>query len=390
MRVLLVVHDFPPALNSAARLMGELADDLRGAGHAVTVLTRRRKGAPKRPGVRTARGLPLPRAVPGLRALDQLWLSLAMVWAGLRLPKQDAVIVYSPPLPFTTAALLLCRLWRCPMVANVQDLYPRTAVELGLMRRGPMLWLAERMESLAYRKAAATAVHSPGARAYLIAKGAPPERVHLVYNWIDLEAGADADADAWRARHGLSGSFLVTFAGTMGFAQGLETVTEAAALTLDSPSIVWALAGGGVMRGEVERAVRERNLTNVRLLPPQPPDDYYALLRASDAGLVTLSASLTVPVTPGKAQALMAAGAPIVCAAHPATDLKRLVEESGAGVFVEAGDAQGLADAVLALRADPERARRMSEAGRAFAAERFDRRRAAAAYTSLLRKLTEK
>ena len=387
MRVLLVSHDFPPMLNSAARLMGELADDLRGAGHAVTVLTRWRRGERKRQGVRTARGLPLPRRVPGLRALDQLWLSLAMLWAGLRLPRQDTVIVYSPPLPLAATALLLCRRWRCPLIANVQDLYPRTAVELGLLRGGPMLRLAERLESLLYRKAAALTVHSPGARDYVAAKGAPPERVHVVYNWIDLEAGARADPDAWRARHGLADAFLVTFAGTMGFAQDLRTVTDAAALTASDPSVVWALAGGGVMRGEVERAVRERNLTNVRLLPHQAPDDYHAMLRASDAGLVTLSASLTAPVTPGKAQALMAAGAPIVCAAHPSTDLKRLVEESGAGVFGEAGDAQGLADAVLALRADPARARRMAEAGRAFAAARFDRRRATAAYEALLRSL---
>ncbi len=387
MRVLLVAHDFPPTLNSAARLMGELADDLRGAGHAVTVLTRWRVGAPKREGVRTARGLPLPRSVPGLRALDQLWLSLAMLLNGLRLPRQDAVIVYSPPLPLAAAALLLCRRWRCPLIANVQDLYPRTAVELGLLRSGPMLRLAERLESLLYRKAAALAVHSPGARDYLVAKGAPPERVHVVYNWIDLDAGADADPDAWRARHGLDGVFLVTFAGTMGFAQDLRTVTDAAALTASAPSIVWALAGGGVMRGEVERAVRERNLTNVRLFPRQAPSGYYAMLRASDAGLVTLSASLTAPVTPGKAQALMAAGAPILCAAHPSTDLKRLVDESGAGVYVEAGDAQALANAVLSLRADPERARRMAEAGRAFAAAHFDRRSTTDAYAALLRSL---
>ncbi|MDE2764846.1 MAG: glycosyltransferase family 4 protein, partial [Chloroflexota bacterium] len=273
----------------------------------------------------------------------------------------------------------------CPLIANVQDLYPPTAVELGLMGRGPMLRLAERLELLLYRKAAALIVHSPGACDYLIAKGAPPERVHVVYNWADLEAGAGADAEGWRARHGLGGAFLVTFAGTMGFAQDLQTVVEAAALTTSDSSVVWALAGDGVMRGEVERAVRERNLANVRLLPPQAPDDYYAMLRASDAGLVTLSPLLTAPVTPGKAQALMAAGVPIVCAAHPATDLKRLVEESGAGVFVEAGDAQGLADAALALRADPERARRMAEAGRAFAAAHFDRRSATDAYAALLR-----
>lgn len=40
MRVLLIAPDFPPVLNSAARLFFELAEDLSHLGHKVRVLTR--------------------------------------------------------------------------------------------------------------------------------------------------------------------------------------------------------------------------------------------------------------------------------------------------------------------------------------------------------------
>ena len=41
MKILIIVHSFPPKINSAARLYSELSKFLRERGHDVTVLTSR-------------------------------------------------------------------------------------------------------------------------------------------------------------------------------------------------------------------------------------------------------------------------------------------------------------------------------------------------------------
>ena len=57
--------------------------------------------------------------------------------------------------------------------------------------------------------------------------------------------------------------------------------------------------------------------------------------------------------------------------------IRDVVEENHAGIFVEPGDPQALADAVLKLAADPEGCRVMGENGRKTIEEKFSRDKAA-------------
>ena len=97
-----------------------------------------------------------------------------------------------------------------------------------------------------------------------------------------------------------------------------------------------------------------------------------ALLAAADLAVACLKRSLPGAV-PSKIYEAMAAGRPLVLVAdgEPA----RLVREAGAGLVVAPGDVEGLAAALGALAADPDLRRRLGEAGRRAALERFDRRR---------------
>ncbi len=91
-----------------------------------------------------------------------------------------------------------------------------------------------------------------------------------------------------------------------------------------------------------------------------------AVLRASDALLVSLSADpVLASFVPTKLFDFCALGRPVLVAANG--EPHRLVEEADAGVPVPAGVPDALAAAVRALRADPERGRELSQAGRRFA-----------------------
>ena len=67
---------------------------------------------------------------------------------------------------------------------------------------------------------------------------------------------------------------------------------------------------------------------------------------------------------------------------------REAVENNCNGLLTPLGDAQGLADAILDLLDDLEKARRMGEQGRAMAVERFDEQlvfeKVKAEYASLL------
>lgn len=402
MKVLLLTVAYPPMVNSAARLFSDLAQGLAREGHQVTVLTsvpdrylaeqetrpsRRPYQREWRDGVRVHRvaGLPFARHIPLLRGLEHFVIAYAYLLVGLLLWRQQAVIVYSPPLPLGMTGYLLARLWRGRVIINVQDLYPQTAIDLGLLRN-PLLVAASRwMERFLYRHADVITVHSTGNRDYVLAHGGRPDRVEVVFNWVNLkDLRPGPKANKFRAVHRLGSAFVVSYAGVMGFAQGLEDVVAAARQLREYPDILFLLVGDGVMRPELERQVTEQGLYNVRLLPTQPPSVYLQLLAASDVGLATLRGELATPVVPGKVQSIMAAGRPVLCSMNPRSDAVRLVEEAECGRCVPAGHPDKLAEAILTLYNDRALAEGMGRRGRAYAKAHFDPEHCIGQYERLL------
>jgi colanic acid biosynthesis glycosyl transferase WcaI len=399
MRVLLVAESYPPVVNSGARLFSELAADLRDRGHAVTVLAPAADrylagGRPAPPAPACARtredGVtvwrlrrpPFARHVPVLRGLEQLVVGAAFFAAGLAMPRQQAVVAYSPPLPYALAAWALARIWDARVIVNVQDLYPETPVVLGLMRSRLAIGAFASAAGLLYRRAHAVTVHSEGNRLHVAARGA--RRAVTVPNWVDLAPPGGGGADFRRERGLPADAFVVSYAGVMGFGQGLEDVVDAASRLRGRSDLVFALAGDGLLRGKVEARIRDEGLSNVRLLPTLPPGEYLRLLDASDAGLVTLNPALRTPVVPGKLASVMAARRAAVCSVPRESDVWRIIAESGGGVCVPAGRGEALAAALDGLASRRDEARAMGERARAYAERHFDRRRCTGIYADLL------
>ena len=264
-------------------------------------------------------------------------------------------------------------------------------VDLGLLKNKFLIRWVEKLESFLYRRADGITVHSEGNREYVISKGAAPHRTHTFANWVDLVAlKPGPQINVWRAQHGLEKAFVVSFAGTVGFAQGLEEVVHVAERLGRYPDLVFVIAGDGVLKDPLQKEAVAKGLNNIKFLPPQPPEAYLQLLQASDVCLVTLHKDLKTPVVPGKLQSIMAAGRPVICCANPASDARRLVEESGCGIFVPAGDASGLMDAVLRVYLRREVAEEMGKLGRRYAERNFDRKKCTQMYTSLLNQIETK
>ncbi len=400
MRILMFADRFPPEVRSAAHLFHDLAREFQRRGHEVAVITK----APRRyvangqsgkavagwevvggvPALRV-RGLPLTSLHPIVRALDHLALGWSFWRASMAWPLADVLLVYTPPLPLAQAGARYHRLLGTPLILNVQDVYPQTAIDLGLLRNRAAIALAERMERQAYERAARVVVHSPGNRVFLQdRKGVPGEKVQVIYNWVDLEALRPGHLEnGFRSENGLSGRFVVSYAGVMGYAQDLTDLIECAARLQADSNIVFLIVGEGVREARWKGLVAERALPNVRFLPMQPRERYAQILAASDVCLVPLDAALRTPVVPGKLQSIMACGRPAITIVHPGGDTPKLVEESGGGINVPPGEPHTLAEVIRRLKADPASRERMGRRARAFAEVHFSIDLSADAYEAI-------
>ncbi|HSN74443.1 MAG TPA: glycosyltransferase family 4 protein [Anaerolineae bacterium] len=389
MRVLILTQWYPP---EPAMLLQELAQSLQDRGHEVTVLT----GFPNYPAgqlypgysVRlrqreTLAGVPVVR-VPlypehsqsgRRRALNYLSFALSSAAFGPWLVRRpDVLFVYHPPLTIGIPAFVLSRLWRVPFVYQIQDMWPETLSATGMFDNPRLLGWIGRFARWVYGKAHSILVISPGFRRNLLEKGVPPEKIHVVSNWVDPATYYRTQPDAQLAQTlGLAGRFNVMFAGNMGEAQGLETVIEAAKLLRDDPQIQFVLVGDGIALPRLQQLVEQHGLANVRFLGRYPAHEMPRLYALADALLVHLKDDPLFRITiPHKTLAYLGSGKPILAAV--AGDVADLIDSIGAGVTCPPENPQALAAAVRALQSLSASERQaMGEKGADAAQARYSR-----------------
>jgi colanic acid biosynthesis glycosyl transferase WcaI len=401
LRVLLLCAYFPPEIGTAAHLFHELAVELASRGHRVSVVT----GFPRYnvPAEVAAanRGLWRGDRMDGIdvlrvwwprfrrsfmlgRGIEHLLAAASMAVAALASRRHDVVLVYSPPLTLGLAAWLFAKARRVPFVFNVQDLFPQSAIDLGVMKSRPQIAVFRWLERFIYRRAACVTVHSQGNAEHVLRAAGDRARVAVVANWPD-EALFQRRPKAPRilGADGGDGMFVVSFAGTMGLSQDLDTILRAAHLLRDRKDIVFLLVGDGICKAGAERTARDLALRNVRFLPMQPRAEYPQVLSTSDVSLVTLKRAVQTPVVPSKLLSIMASGRPAIVAVEPSGDTARLVEEAKCGLCVPPEDPPRLAEAIRALHSERDLARQMGENGRAYALKHFSVRVCAGTYEGI-------
>ncbi|MDQ3645155.1 MAG: glycosyltransferase family 4 protein, partial [Actinomycetota bacterium] len=255
-------------------------------------------------------------------------------------------------------------------------LWPEAPIQMGALRNPIAQRVARASERAVYRSARHVVALSPGMRDGVVAAGVDPDRVTVVPNACDLDLfSPNLDPGDLREQLGLEGKFVCSYFGTMGEANDLTQVVEAAALLCErgETGVAFVLQGEGKRRGAIESEVRRRKLSNVVLLPGAAKASAARLAAASDA-CMTIFKDVPILATnsPNKLFDTFAAGR----AAIVNTDgwQRELVEGNEAGLYARAGDPAHLAQQVLWLRDHPEQTASYGRNARRLAEARFDRR----------------
>src|SRR4051794_2112089 len=294
----------------------------------------------------------------------------------LRQPRPDVIYATSPPLTMALPAMAAGKRHGAPLVFEVRDLWPEAPIQMGALSNPAAQRAARAFERLVYRTASEVIALSPGMRDGVIAAGKPADRVTLVPNASDLELfSPEVDGAPARERLGLGERFVCTYFGTMGEANDLRPVVEAAALMHErgDDDVAFVLHGHGKRRAQLEQLARARRADNVIFSDPIPDKHSVAQLAAASDVCMTIYKDVPILATcsPNKLFDTFAAGR----AAIVNTDgwLRALVEDNDAGVYVDPRDPADIAARVAELRDDPQRVRRYGENARRLAEREFDR-----------------
>jgi glycosyltransferase involved in cell wall biosynthesis len=211
------------------------------------------------------------------------------------------------------------------------------------------------------------------------------QRIEVIHNWADGDALRPlAGTSPLRAPWGLEGKFVVAYSGNMGRVHDLDTVLEAGERLRGEAGVVFLFIGDGHQRLRLESEARRRGLANVVFQPYQAREQLAASLGAADVHLVSLLPALEGLVVPSKFYGVLAAGRAAIVIGDPEGEVARIARDGDCGLSVAAGDAAGLARAILSLRDDPARCASMGANARAVFDAQYDRRHAMALWEQAL------
>ena len=329
---------------------------------------------------------PFARNIPLIRGLEHFILSIILFCGALfNIKDYDVILVYSPPLPLGITGYLLAKVKGKKVIVNIQDLYPQTVIDLGLLTNKFLIRVSKWMESFIYRKSDYITVHSEGNLGHVLANGAKKGMASVVHNWVDVEKiQPGSKINRFSEKYKIQNKFVISFAGVMGFAQDLGSVLDVATNLKYYENIIFILVGNGSNKDDLIKKKESLNLNNVLFIDTQPLDEYPYVLHSSDICLVTLSKDLLTPVVPGKLLSIMASGRPVVASIPLSGDTPKIISKYECGIAVQAGDLDSLASEILRLYNDKDLRESMGKKGREASVAVFAKEACVAEYEKII------
>ena len=406
MRILYLTQYFPPEIGATQIRALEMTSALARAGHHVTVLTE----VPNHP---TGIVEPTFRRRPWVRRnhegidIVHLWVAASpnktmrtrlafylsymavATAAGISLARGPFDVIYatSPPLFVGGAALALQGLRRLPLVFEVRDLWPESAVTMGELRNPRFVQWATRLEESCYRRATRIVVTAREIEERLVGRGVPSAKLALIRNGANTELFQPNAETGARVRRelGLGDKFVALYAGLHGLAYDLELVVDVAHALHDQPDVHFVLVGDGPTKPQVAAKAAALGLTNLTLVDAQPRERIADFFNAADVSLVPMRNPHIVGTLPIKIYDSMACATPVIVGATG--EAQYVVEEADAGLVVPPEDGDALCAAILRLREDGALRERLGRNGPAVVRERYSRQAQGAQLEALLREV---
>ncbi len=258
----------------------------------------------------------------------------------LNLEKPDIIIGSSVHLFAVLAAYRLSKHYHTPFVMEVRDLWPQTLIDMGISKWHPFILLLGWLERYLYRKADTIITTLPYAHNY-IANYVPREKITWISNGVDLSTIPYIPKEK-------SDTLTITYAGSIGIANNMELLIEAAKKLRAHSNIFFRIIGDGAEKERLRDLAARHSLSNVSIEASVPKTEVPQILTKSDILFLSLKDSplYRYGISLNKLFDYMAAGRVIIFAGNSQNNP---VKDAGAGFTIEPDDSEALANTILKI-----------------------------------------
>ena len=284
-------------------------------------------------------------------------------------------ILYSSPsiIPFLGAQRLAKKIG-ARLTFEVRDIWPLTLTEIGgFSKNHPFIRFLQWIEDKAYNDSDAVVSNLQNAIEHMSGRGLDRDKFTWVSNGLSLaEVDLQTPLNAHVTRQLPQNKFIVGYTGTIGVANALGTLMDAAEMLRGYEDIAFVLVGAGKEEQALKSAAKTKSLENVFFIDPVPKAEIQAMLSKFSVCYIGF---LNKPIyqygiAANKIFEYLYSGKPTISAYSGVCDP---VADANAGIQVPAEDAKKLADAVLQLyQMSPKDRALLGNNGRKAALEKYD------------------
>lgn len=290
------------------------------------------------------------------RAFRALVFSIMSIYYALAL-KADVVIASSGPITIGIPGLVAKWFKRVPLVFEVRDLWPKGAIELGLLTSKKVIKASLWFEKLCYSNSSMVVPCSPGMEAG-VKEVTPGKPTLVIPNASDPVLFKEQTSNPEKFPKELEGKSIFLYAGSLGLMDDCFQIVRSLEY-LPSENIALVFAGDGAEREALEAEAAKSSNKNIHFLGLLPKTEIAKWFGVAQASFVTFKdISVLHTSSPNKMFDSFAAGVPIIQSTKGW--IKDLVEEHGCGVNVDPHDPEDFARAMALIGDNPDTRQKMA------------------------------
>ncbi|MCU7698954.1 glycosyltransferase family 4 protein [Acinetobacter sp. AYS6] len=266
--------------------------------------------------------------------------------------KPDVILYSSPSLIGYLGAKYLANKFNIPFIFEVRDIWPLTLMELGGHSPShPFIKFMQWIEDRAYRKADYVFSNLYNAIEHMQSRGLDSSKFHWIPNGIPLDEVSQKQPLSTEAFTQLpQNKFIVGYTGTIGVANAIDDLIEAAQRLSNNPHLHFVLVGSGKEKDNLIQKVNSLGLKNITFIDAIPKKQIQSMLEQFDVCYIGWQKNplYRFGIAPNKLPEYLYAGKPII---HAFSGKGDIVQQAQAGITIEAEDPQAIVGAVEQLYA---------------------------------------
>ena len=397
-RLLVLNQYYWPGLEATAHLLSELLAALASEFDITVVTGRIAVHAPhaerlEHDGVRIirVRSTAYDRTRLLARSINYLTYLAESLRVALFSRRPDVVFCMTDPPVIGNVSLLVARWFRRPLVVVSQDVFPEIAVELKRLENPFLIGALRSLIAVYLKQADRVVAIGETMRRRLEEKGARPDRIVVIPNWVDTSSIVPQPRDnEWAREHDLVDRFVVMHSGNVGHPQNLDMLIRAATFLRDLDDLAIVIVGGGARRMELMELADVLETDAVRFHGYQPRETLSLSLSSANLHYVGLGRGLSGYVVPSRLYGILSAGRPVLVAADADSETASLVRSVGCGILAPPSRPEVIAEAIRAAYDGKYDLEEMGRRGRAYVVAEADREVAVVRYRELLHEIADR